>query len=192
MKNSLKEIADIRVGFQFRGKVEPDPAGTVRVIQIKDIDSSRRIRTEDLVSVKVDRQEANFLRQGDVLFLARGNRQYATLVAQPLERTIASGYFFILRAATNRVRPDYLAWCINQSEFQEAMRPWVRGTNTALVSKTDFRDLQIRVPPLAVQEKIVKLNELLERETRLLAELQEKRARLIHAVNQRAARGQYP
>ena len=108
-------------------------------------------------------------------------------MSEPLENTVATGYFFVLRPSKGNVRPEYLAWCINQVEFQEAMRPLVRGSHMPLVSKVDFRDLQIRVPPLAVQDKIVKLNELLQRETRLLGELQKKRASLIHAVSQRTA-----
>ena len=183
VKKRLKDIAEIRVGYQFRGKVEPDPAGTVRVIQIRDIDSNCRIRGEDLVTVKLDRQEAGFSQQGDVLFLARGNRQFATLVAEGLENTIASGYFFIVRPKSGKVHPGYIAWWINQPEFQESLRPYVRGSNMRIVSKSDFRDMPILLPPLAVQEKIVTLNDLLSRESHLLMNLNAKRTALVHAVS---------
>jgi restriction endonuclease S subunit len=188
MKKRLRDIANIRVGYQFRGRITPDPSGTVRLIQTKDIDSYQKVCTEDLVPLRLDRPPSNLLQQGEVLFLARGLRQYAAVVKEPLENTIAAGYFFILRVISDKVRPEYLAWCINQPEFQEALRPLVRGTNIPLVSKADFQDLQIQLPPIAVQDKIVKLNDLLEQENRVLKDLQEKRATLIHALRQQLAR----
>jgi hypothetical protein len=188
MKKRLKAIADVRAGYQFRGKVEPDHEGAVRVIQIKDVDEQRRICTGDLVAVKLDRPERYLVHKGDVLFLARGHRQFATAVAEPLANTIATGYFFILRLRTDRVMPAYLAWFINQSQFQEAMRPYVRGSHMSLISKADFQELTVELPPLPVQQSIVRLDQLVVQERRLLAELAERRASLIEVVSLRAAK----
>src|SRR4051812_39072015 len=120
MKKQIKHLADVRAGYQFRGRVEPNRDGTVRVVQIKDITDQRRIRTDDLTPVKLDKPEAYLVQQGDILFLARGHRQFATVIVEPLANTIATGYFFILRLKTDRLLPPYLAWFMNQSEFQEA------------------------------------------------------------------------
>jgi hypothetical protein len=187
MKKRLADLATIRTGFQFRGRVESDPTGNVRLIQIKDIDDERRIRTDALIPVQVDRPEPYLVQQGDVLFLARGHRQFATVIADPLQDAIATGFFFILTVDPKRVHSAYLTWCINQPEFQEAMRPFVRGSHMPLVSKTDFQELTIPVPPLDVQRRIVALNELLDRERRLTTAIQEKRSALVHALSQKAA-----
>ena len=67
MKKRLLDIAEFRMGYQFRGKVKPDPAGTVRVVQIKDIDPDLRIRVADLVTVTLDRPEPYLVQVGDCL-----------------------------------------------------------------------------------------------------------------------------
>lgn len=187
MKKRLRDIATISVGYQFRGKIEPDPKGNVLVIQIRDIDESHRIHPEAVVTTTVDRPDSYFLRDGDVLFLSRGHRLFATVFRHSPENVVAASYFFVLRVSSELVRPEYLGWCINQPELQEEMRPYMRGSHMPLISKTDFQDLTIPVPSLLIQDKIVRLNDLLVRERELTNQLEDKMASLVHAISQRAA-----
>lgn len=187
MKAKLSEIAEIRSGYQFREKVEHDPSGWVPVIQIKDLTDDFQLRTDELIRVAMERTEPYLVGQGDVLFLARGHRLGAAAVTEPLAGTIATGYFFILHPA-GHVRAGYLAWTINQQEFQERMRPFVRGSHIPLITKGDLQELAVEVPPLEVQDRIVSLDELYRRERRLVAEIQSKRAELIHGICQQAVR----
>lgn len=188
MKKRLKDIANIRAGYQFRGKVTPDEAGTVRVIQIKDVDATCQIQIHDLISVNIARPEPHLLQAGDVLFLSRGPRQYAVVLADLPGDTIATSYFFVLRLTTDMVTPAYLAWHLNQPEFQEALKPVVRGTHMPLVSRSDFEVATVEIPPLEIQDRIVKLNDLLNQDRRLSQELYEKRAVLVAAISRQAAR----
>jgi restriction endonuclease S subunit len=191
MKARLSDVAEIRSGYQFREKVEHDLRGQVPVIQIKDITADFRLQLDDLIRVSMDRIEPYRVDQGDVLFLARGHRLGAAAVTQPLTGTIATGYFFILRPG-GRVRPAYLAWAINQREFQEQMRPFVRGSYIPLITKGDFQELRLEVPPLDVQDRVVALDELQRRERCLVAEIQAKRAELVYAVCRRATKRRKP
>ncbi len=185
MKKRLKDIAELRIGYQFRGKVKPDPAGMVRVIQIKDIDADQRIRVADLVVVAIERPGPYLTEPGDVLFLGRGHRLYAVVVPEVQPNTIATGYFFILRPNVRVVRSEYLAWSMNQPEFQESLRPFHRGTHMPMVSRTDVEDLRIHLPPLDVQRRILKLHDLLDEERRLSAAIQERRSLLVQAVSRK-------
>jgi len=190
MKKRIKDVADLRVGYQFRGKVNPDPLGTVRVIQIKDINGDLRVRVADLVAVTIDRPDPYLTHAGDVLFLSRGHRPYAVVVPEVEANTIATGYFFILRANGRVVLPEYLAWSLNQPEFQNSLRPYKRGSNIPMFSRTDLEDLRIHVPPLEVQRRILRVNDLLDRERQLLATVQEKRGRLVRAVSLKLMTGE--
>jgi restriction endonuclease S subunit len=182
MRKQLKTLADIRFGYQFRGKVEADPTGNVRVIQIKDIEAQRKIHLDGLVSVNLDRPDPYLTRYGDVLFLARGHRHYAVVVPETLPNIIATGYFFILRPDIYTVLSEYLEWAINQSDFQQSLRPFVKGTHMPIVSKADFEELEIFVPPLEMQKRIVALSSMLDGERRLAEEIQKRREILINAV----------
>lgn len=200
MKSRLVKISEIRNGYQFRGRVTPIelrgakeeaalPPGVVRVIQIKDIDDDRRLHADDLVPVRIDADPEKYeARQGDVLFLARGHRLFATAITHPLHDTVATGYFFILRPTTEAVLPRYLAWYINQSPFQAALRTFMKGTHQPLVARKDIEDLEVEIPPRKTQEAIVALDDLRVKELRLTLALQEKRSQLVQALSMKAAR----
>ena len=188
MKKRLLDIAKFRMGYQFRGKVKPDPTGIVRVVQIKDIDPDLRIRVADLTPVSLDRPEPYRIQADDVLFLGRGHRLYAVLVPEVAPNTIATSYFFILRPNPRVMLPAYLAWSLNQPDFQESLRPFHRGSHVPMISRADVEELRIEAPPLAVQRQILGLNNLCDRERRLCAALVEKRRLLAWAVSRKLIR----
>lgn len=185
MKKHLEEIAEMRVGYQFRGKVTADPRGTVRVVQIKDVAPDLRIQVDDLTPVAVDRAEPYLIREEDVLFLGRGHRLYGTIVPEVPPNTIATGFFFILRADPAVIAPEYLAWALNQRDFQEAIRPFHRGSHMPMISRSDLAAVAIDVPPLRVQHDVLRLNRLLDEELRLMEAIGRQRSRLVEAVSRK-------
>lgn len=189
MKKRLKSIAEIRTGYQFRGKVSADEDANVAVIQIKDIDGRLSVHLDDLVPVRMEKPEPYLVSQGDVLFLSRGHRLYAALISEPVQDTVATGYFFILRPNDRLVRSDFLAWYMNQPDFQDGLRPFLRGSHMPLISKSDFQNLTIKVPPLAVQQRILQLQHLSDRE-QLASVLQQKKAELVEAISRKLMLGQ--
>lgn len=186
MKQRIAEIAEVRSGYQFREKVEHDPSGSVPVIQIKDLTSDFQLQTNDLIRVSMPKIDPYRVDQGDVLFLARGHRLGAAAIVEPLKGTIATGYFFIMQPSS-RVRPGYLAWAINQKGFQDRMRPLVRGSHIPLITKGDFEELTLDVPPLETQQLIENIDSLHRRENTLMQLIQQKRSQLIDAACAKAA-----
>lgn len=190
MIRKILDIAEIRSGYQFRTKVEAADDANVAVIQIKDLQdrlsarpgSSVGIQLADLVRVRLENPEPHFVKRGDVLFLSRGHRQVAVAISEPVTDTIATSYFFVLRPHLPSIRPAFLAWFINQPEFQEMLRPLSRGTHMPMISKASFEDLMISLPPLAVQDQILTLQQFVDREQELTASLLERRSELAQAV----------
>lgn len=179
----LIDIAEIRSGYPFRGRIEPQTNGALRVIQIKDIKDGQSLATADLATVNLDRDpQAYSVNKGDVLFLSRGHRLFATPITEALRNTIATYYFFVLRPKTPGINPRYLAWYINQSPAQAELNTAKRGTHMPLVSRNDIEGLHVEIPPLRTQQTIVELAELGRREADLLAAIQEKRAELINSI----------
>ena len=197
-REPIKYVAEIRSGYQFRGKVEPSDDPNAAVIQIKDLSDrlgtspgeTIEIQLGDLVRVRLDNPAPHFLRPGDVLFLSRGHRQVAAVFTGTETDTIAASYFFVLRPVLQKIHPAFLAWFINQAEFQEKLRPLSYGTHMQLVSIGDFKDLTVVVPPFPVQYAILELQNFVDRERQLSASLQEKRERLVLAVSQQLLSGQ--
>jgi restriction endonuclease S subunit len=184
MRKKITEIAEIRLGYQFRRKIEPDSDGSHKVIQISNFDEGRNLNANSLISVKLDKSAGKYLvNRNDVLFLARGHRNWAAPVTVPLNDTVPVGHFFILRPKTDKVLPEYLAWYINQAPAQEFIHNIARrGSHMPLVSKSAFAGLQIELPDLRTQSAIVELSKLFGKEQELLEELQDKRAQMIKAI----------
>ena len=102
---------------------------------------------------------------------------------KPVRNTVATGYFFILSPDVALVHPEFLAWSINQAEFQDDLRPYTRGTHMPLVSRSDFQNLTVSLPTIAVQGRIVELQQLIDRERELTTALQLKRGKLVDAIS---------
>ncbi len=140
MKKKIKDIAEIQIGYQFRGRMETIPNGTHSVIQIKDFDEFQNLRTTDLnkVNLKSD-TERYTVNKRDILFLARGHRNYAFPIKDVSANTIAASYFFILRLINKDILPEYLAWYIKQAPAQEYLHNIARrGTHMPIVPKSSF------------------------------------------------------
>jgi restriction endonuclease S subunit len=190
MRQKIKQIADIQIGYQFRGKIKPAPKGAYRVIQIRNFDENRQLDIENLTYVKLTGELEKYkVKKDDVLFLSRGYKNFAVPVTEHLENTVVASYFFVLKILPNTVLPEYLAWYLNQPRAQKYIHNiGRRGTYIPVVPVSDFENLKIDIPDLQTQKQIVELNELLERENELLEELKEKRAVLIRSINMQAAK----
>jgi len=188
MKKKITEIADVQIGYQFRKKIEPADDGTNRVIQIRDFDENHTLNREGLSRVRIDKPiEQYLIHQGDVLFLSRGHRNWAAPIIDELQDTVAVGHFFVIKMRNEIILPEYLAWYINQSPAQEYLHNIARrGTHMPLVTLSAFKGLTVEVPDMTTQHRIVELSRLMEREKKLLAELQEKRLLLITAISLQA------
>lgn len=179
----IGEIANIQTGYQFREKVDADTGGTIGVLQIKDIPDRRRLNPESIDRIAFGKPFASYLvRRGDVLFLSRGHKQFAVAIEHDLGDTIASGYFYILRIDPSQIRPAYLAWYLNQQPMQDQFKQLAKGTHMPFVSMAEFRELDIPIPPLSVQEHIVAIAALADEEQAILAQIAEKRAHLIQST----------
>jgi len=188
MKKKITEIANILLGYQFRKKIEPADDGTNYVIQIRDFDEHRILHKEGLSRVKIDKPAEQYLiNKGDVLFLSRGHRNWAASIIDNYEDTITVSHFYVLKIRNASVIPEYIAWYINQAPAQEYLHNIARrGTHIPIIPLSAFKGLTVDLPDKETQKKIVELSTLMEREKRLLNELQEKRSQLVKAVSLKA------
>ena len=94
----------------------------------------------------------------------------------------------VIPEAPHTVIPECLAWFINQSPAQGYLHNLARrGTHMPVVPKSAFENLQVNIPDIKTQEKIVKLNSLAKTEKALLNNIQGKRTLLIRSLCLKAA-----
>ena len=110
MKLLLKDIAKIRAGYSFRGRVEPAAEGAYGVVQIKDLEEGAALSEKDLVKINLTDVNSNhLLREGDVLFASRGARRQAIVVDELTQPTIFGSQFFVCKPKDG-LEPTFLAW----------------------------------------------------------------------------------
>jgi len=172
MKKLLPEIAEIRAGYQFRGRIPVYESGTVGVIQGKDVRVDHTLDPTEIVRVADDGgYERFFVQLGDVMVMNRGSHNYATLIDAPLPRTVTLGSFTTLRPNLALVQPRYLLWALNEPRVQGALASRARGSSIPNLSISALQDFALSVPPLAEQAVIVELAGSLDMEEKLTADL---------------------
>lgn len=186
MRVKISDIAEIQIGYQFREKIDQAADGTHQVIQVKDIDELRdhQLIPSSLYRVTPDRDSSKYeVSNGDVIFLSKGRRNYATHIAGLFDmKTIVPGYFFILKIKNSGILPEFLTWSINQHPAQSYLQTVTRGTGIPFIRKDDFSELTIHIPNLDIQRKIVELHKLSLKESALLHQLRMRREELIRTI----------
>jgi len=187
MKRTLREIANIQIGYQLPGRIPHDVNAPYRIIRMRDVDDAGNLNLGKLAWFTPHRDADRYVVQvGDVMFQARGNRNLAFVLRRVPARTLASNHFYIVRVKSDFVLPEYLAWFVNQPAAQSHLTGKAQGTTMMLVPKEAFETLGVDLPPLDVQRAIVELVELRQRERALVQNLECKRDTLIRALSLRA------
>ncbi|MCL5878809.1 MAG: restriction endonuclease subunit S [Deltaproteobacteria bacterium] len=180
MINIITNIAEIKSGFLFKTGLTPDKEGNVSVIQLRDIDGEGNLHKENLIKVlEPSYVGEDCVRKGDILFKAKTDHPVAAMVAEELKDTLVTAHYFIIRLKTTTVLPAYLSWYLNQKPARMYFDKHAGGTRVQIINKQVLGNLEIIIPELTVQEKIVKINSLYQRESALLDLLREKKQKLI-------------
>lgn len=178
----LKKIAIIQSGYISRFKIEPREDGTHFLLQARDIDAECfAYKPDNLVRFSPDLSRKDWvLKTDDVLFMARGVRNYSILIKEIPDQVLAAACFFIVRVSSDLVLPYYLCWYLNQPQVEHYLsRHSGRGVHMPVVRRSVLESINIPIPPIEVQVKITKLDVLLRNEMELLDKLAEKRKKLI-------------
>ncbi|MBX9864865.1 MAG: restriction endonuclease subunit S [Hyphomicrobium sp.] len=180
----LADACTIHTGYTARGRLEPTTVGGVLAIQLRDISPDGLVDPERLTRVQLeDLADRYFVRAGDVVFRSRGERNTASALDERLrEPALAVLPLMVLRPNRNVVTPAYLAWAINQPPAQRHFDIAARGTNIRMIPRSSLDDLELDVPDIETQERIVVIDALAERErelTQLAAETRRKMMSLI-------------
>jgi restriction endonuclease S subunit len=140
-------------------------------VRIGDISQDGELLTDELVRIEPNEpvNDDLFLRPGDVLFPNRGARTTSLAYRLDLPRTLAGAQFFVLRPNAGRVIPEYLAWFLRTEVAARYFEGRRKGTYVQIIQRSDLAEMEMPVPPLNVQRKIVEAASLALRE-RILSE----------------------
>lgn len=180
----LKEIANIRTGYSFRTKIQPDYTGNTLVVQLKELSEKNTIDISTAVKIDMSDISENYLLQkGDLVFRSRGMDSTAAIMNMDADNVILSAPFQRIRISKPlEIIPEYLLWYINSKEAQTYFTANKTGTSVSMISTAVLAELPVIVPPLEIQQKTIDINRLSEKEIELQEELIKKKKLLIETV----------
>lgn len=182
----LADVAEIRTGYSFRGKIADDPLGTLAVVQMKDVRDIGHLDSEGCIRIREEpAHRRHLLQSGDVVLQARGSTFPAGMVEAPFHGIAAFGLHVL--HLSNKVLSEYLVWALNHPTLQAAMSGMAQGSSVPFLSKSSLESLPIPLPPLATQRRIIEAARLQREATYLATDLQKLRDQYAAAVTWRAA-----
>ena len=182
MKYKLKDIALVQMGLSFRSRIEPDADGNVSVIQMRDL-TEDKLDYRTLTTFNINGiNERHLVQCKDLIFRSRGKTTTATIIDRELGRAVVAAPLFIIRATSEKVLPEYLYWFINLSSSQAFLHSRATGTAMIMIGKSALDALEIPLPNLETQARIVALADLLNKEQRLIKNLAEQKEKLVKAI----------
>ena len=180
----LAATCTIHSGYTARGRLEPTDAGGVLAIQLRDISPEGAVDPRRLSRVQLDDlADRYFVRAGDVVFRSRGERNTASALDERLrEPALAVLPLMVLRPKPDVVVPEYLAWAINQPSAQRHFDAAARGTNIRMIPRSSLDDLELDVPDIETQRRIVAIDAMAERERELSQLAAETRRKMMSLI----------
>lgn len=180
----LGRVAVIQAGHPFRGSIETASDADALAVQMKDVDPEAGIHWPNVIRTHVGgRATPDWLRAGDLLFVCKGARFYATVVDEPPAPAVCNPAFFHLRPRGDAgIVPAFLAWQMNQPPFQRRVMQSVEGSGQLSIRRPVLESLPIAVPPLAQQQRMAALAADALTERRTLRALIANREAQLHAL----------
>ena len=195
-RKKLKELAEISLGISFRSGLLSDDAGDSFLLQMKDLGVDTALDLSDKLDslFKIQRpliKAADALVEGDILFRSRGANFTAVIIEKTikaksqLQNVFPVSPLYLIRLRSEKLLPAYLLWFINNTDTQKQLQQMSEGTQIKMLSKKNLDNLEIIIPSLEKQKKIVALNALFKKEKLLLENLIEKKKDYLDAVLRR-------
>ena len=176
MKTLIKDITNIQTGLYAK----PAGIGELVYLQSKHFDEYGQLHSvlhPDLVAEGIS--EKHLLREGDVLFAAKGTKNFAAVFENHNEPSVASTSFFVIRPTDKKVLPQYLAWFLNNHTTQTLLKSQAIGTSIPSISKQVLENLEITVPGMETQKAILQIIKLRNKEKLLKQKIETLREKQI-------------
>ena len=184
MKTKLSDIAVIQTGVFAK----PGPLGDIVYLQGKHFGEDGQLVQDLLPDLRFsDIGPRHILASNDILFTAKGTRNFAVHYQGSEHPAAASTTFIVIRLKQRcEVSPAFLTWFLNSPETQTHLKQSAKGTAIASISKKTLEDLEIPIPSIQKQETILEIAKLSSKRNKLALRLTELQNQNIQITLQKA------
>ncbi|MBK5215073.1 MAG: restriction endonuclease subunit S [Flavobacteriaceae bacterium] len=166
MRKTIKDICEISTGVYEK----PTVGGTVFYIQSRDFNDYLELGESMSPELQEDpKLKKHYLRKGDILVAAKGGNYFAAVFNEEIQPAVASSTFIVLRGLDKtQVLLGFLAWFLNHPKTQLYLSLNSKGSNISYISKTLIMDMEIDLPSLETQQRILEIHQLRMQEKKLV------------------------
>lgn len=168
MKSKIQNITTIQTGVYEK----TSKSGNFVYLQAKHFDEAGNLVEELFKDLPYnDKLDRHILHPGDVLFAAKGSKNFATVFEAHNPPSVASTSFFVLKNIDANVYSEYLAWFLNSPSTQTILKSKAKGTAIPSITKQALEELMLPLPTLEQQKTIVKIAKLQSKASELREKL---------------------
>lgn len=170
----LKDVAEVRLGYPFRGAVTEAANASVLAVQMKNASADSGVDWRSCIPVSLEgKKKPDWLEVGDILLATRGSSNYAVLVnVLPSAglAAVATPQFYVLRVKQGTLQPEYLHWWLNQAPCRRYFERNAEGSFTKSLRRAVLEDAPIVIPSEQEQQTVIKLTAVLKAQNNALNE----------------------
>ena len=163
-KIKMVKIGDL---FEFKNGINKNKnsfgKGTP-IINYTNVYKKNKLYFKDLSGlVEASEEELNrySVKRGDVFFTRTSETieeiGFASVLLEDIEKCVFSGFLLRARPTTDLLLPEYCAYCFSTSSIRNAIIKKSTYTTRALTNGTSLSLIEIPLPPLEVQKRIVEV-----------------------------------
>ena len=153
----LKDIAEVITGYTFRTALQTKEDSSLFVLQARNISDDSSINSDSLDRIDFEHYRSKAtVKSGDVVISSKGSFR-AGVLADDSRDIIAASSVYILRPKTAKVLPGFLAVFLNSIIGQKLLSEKATGAVINTILRKDLENIQIPLPDIKKQEKIVQL-----------------------------------
>ena len=186
MKKKLYEIAGIQTGYIKRDNNKPSESIILPIITLKNLSVNGAIKYDEIGKETVDTTDRYpQLKKGDVVFAAKGIRRTAGVVDRYIEGLTASNHLLIIelnQEYTDKILPEFLAFYLRQKPALDYFKLNETGSHIPFISAAVLKEIEIDIPEVKKQKKLVEIEGLMSREEELTEELFKLKAKYNRGV----------
>jgi len=172
LRVKLKHIAVIQTGVFAK----PAKEGQIVYLQSKHFDENGILKSSLYPDLKSDSiSEKHLLQIGDIIFAAKGTKNFAALYESKNKPAVASTSFFVIRLNEDfqdKILPEYLTWYLNSASAQNYLKSQAVGSSIVSISKSVIDELEISILDLDTQKAILRITHLRNAERKLLQQIE--------------------
>lgn len=168
----LGDISSITTGQVIKRKeARPGDVDAIqyRILTLKSFDEDGFLVKEEIDSFKASEEiESKYITsKGDIV--VRLSMPFTTItIDKESEGILIPSLFVAIRVNCNDILPSYLSLYLNSNKMKKQYIKEARGSAIQILKTSAFKEFEIMIPDMSIQEQAVTLNELLMREKRLL------------------------